>query len=145
MSPRSCLSEDEVARLEAKIAAAESKTSAQIKIAVANREWLGLKRKARQIFKAHGLDKTAQRNCVLVLLVLKNRELLIYGDESIHQAVGQDYWDDVRDQMMAEFRQGRFYDGFAVGVQRLGERLAALFPVAQESRDEIANQILFVA
>lgn len=145
MSPRSCLNEDEVARLEAKIAAAEVRTSAQIKVAIAKREWLGIKRKARQIFRAHGLDQTAQRNCVLVLLVLKNRELLIYGDQSVHQAVGQEYWDDVRDQMMAELRQGHFYDALAVGVQRLGERLAALFPLAQENRDELANQILFVA
>jgi uncharacterized membrane protein len=145
MNPRTCLSEDEVARLEAKIAAAESRTSAQIKIAIASREWLGIKRRARRIFQAHGLDKTAQRNCVLVLLVLKNRELLIYGDEAVHQAVGQDYWNDVRDLMMAELRQGHFYDGLAVGVQRLGEKLAALFPVAQEARDEISNQLLFVA
>ncbi len=138
------LAPDEVSRLEAKIAAAEARTSAQIKVAVAEREWLGLKRKARRIFKAEELEKTAGRNCVLVLMVRKNRELLIYGDEGIHRAVGQGYWDEVHQQMVSELRQGRMYDGLAIGVQRLGEKLAELFPATAESRNEISDQILFV-
>lgn len=145
MGAPNVLSPEEVARLEAKIAAAESRTSAQLKVAIAGSSWLGLKRRARKVFEQHGLAQTGQRNCVLVLVVPKNRELLIYGDEAIHQAVGQSYWDDVRERISAELAQGRYYDGLSLGVTLLGEKLASLFPPQGVEKNEISNQLLFVA
>ena len=140
------LTGDEVQRLEAKITAAEAQTTAQLKVVVAEREWLGIRRKARRLFVRHGLHQTAQRNCVLILLVRQSRQFVIFGDAGVHQKVGQDYWDFLREEMSAEFREGRFYDGLALAVQAVGQTLHDLFPAeAPAAQDELSNAILFVA
>lgn len=145
MSSPPFLTEEQAARLSAKIGAAEQRTSAQIKVVIAQREWLGIERKARRVFHQLGLDKTEARNCVLLLLVPRNRQFHIHGDEGIHQRVGQAYWDDVRTAIAEELRAGRKYDALALGVELLGEKLAQLFPAQSAHRDELRNEVLFVA
>jgi len=137
------LNPDEEGAVAAAIAKVEGKTSAEIKVVIARHCWDDMKRKAAGIFRKLALDKTCERNCVLILLVTANREFLIYGDEGIHALVGQDFWNDVRDLMSAHFRQGEFGAGLAAGVERVGERLACYFPFRPDDRNEIANDVAY--
>lgn len=98
-NPRKFFSGKELLCINAAINEAERSTSAEIKVVVTRHCWGNLKDKAFKIFRKLDLHRTEQRNCVLVLLVVANREFLIYGDEGIHEKVGQDSWDDVRYRM----------------------------------------------
>ena len=124
------------------VAQAEQLTSAEIKVVVARYCWDDIRAKAARIFKKLELDKTKERNCVLVLLVVTNREFLIYGDIGIHEKVGQEFWDDVRDLMSTLFKEGRFAEGLCVGVEMAGEKLAAHFPYHGDDKDEISNEVV---
>jgi len=96
-NPKKFFSEAESARINSTIKDAERKTSAEIKLVIARHCWTNIKVKASKIFKQLGLDKTKERNCVLILFIVTNREFLIYGDQGIHEKVGQGFWDDRRD------------------------------------------------
>jgi uncharacterized membrane protein len=137
------LSRGEIDRIEAKIAAAERLTSAELRVILTRSSWLGIKRKARRLFDKHGLHKTADRNAVLVLVDVRSREILIYGDEGIDQRVDNQFWDDVRDMMIEEFRQGRLADGLCIGIRTLGETLSQFFPPTGSDVNELENALIF--
>ena len=140
---RASLSAGEVERLQLRIAAAETLTDAEIRIVFARSSWFGIRRRAHEIFVKHGLDQTAARNAVMILIDTKSRELLIYGDEGVDTRVEPNFWDGVRDAMLEEFRAGRLADGVELGIRLVAEKLAALFPPTASDRNEIANELLF--
>ena len=76
--------------------------------------------------------------------MVANREFLLYGGEGIHAKVGQDFWNDVRDETVQAFGRDVFGDRIAGGVQRIGEKPALHFPRRQDDVDEIPNEIVYV-
>lgn len=137
------LKDDDIRRVETKIAALEQLTSAEFKVIVCAHAWFGLKRKARQLFAKHQLDKTRERNGVLILLVEKDREFLVYGDEGIHSKVGQNFWQDTSAAMMKDFKRGDFAQGLIAGLHQLADVLTIHFPARETKANELSNEILF--
>ena len=136
------LSSDELRRLETKIAAVESMTSAEFKIIVYPHAWFGIKRKAQKLFKKYNLDQTKERSAVLLLLVEKDREFLIFGDEGIHNKAGMDFWVDIKGHILALFKQGDIASGLSLGLTLLAEELAEHFPKVDDT-NEISNAVIF--
>lgn len=141
--PAKFLSAAETAAVNAAIGEAERRTSAELKVVLARHCWGDLKRKARRIFRELGLDRTQHRNCVLILLVLANREFLVYGDDGIDANVGRDFWGEVRRAMAEAFGRDEFGEGLARGVREVGEKLAEHFPHEEHDIDEISNEIVY--
>jgi uncharacterized membrane protein len=142
-NPKKFLSVAESAKINSAIKEAESKTSGEIKLVMARHCWGNMKAKASKIFKELCLDKTKERNCVLILFIVTNREFLIYGDQGIHERVGQGFWDDIRDKIVAAFKQDEFGDGISQGVRLIGERLSQYFPHQRDDTDEISDDIVY--
>jgi uncharacterized membrane protein len=142
-NPKKFLSDDELYRVTTKIAAAESMTSAEIKLVIVKHCLTSIKRKALKIFKKYKLDKTGQRNCVLVLVVTTNRQFLIYGDQGIHEKVGQDFWQEVEKSIAMKFRENKMGDGLSAGIHLIGTKLAQYFPFQFDDIDEISNDVVF--
>ena len=142
-NPKKFLSEAESAKINSAIKDAESKTSGEIKLVMARHCWGKMEAKAAKIFRELGLDKTKEHNCVLILFIVTNREFLIHGDQGIHERVGQEFWDDIRDKMEAAFKQDEFGDGIIRGVCLIGEKLSRYFPYQRDDIDEISDEIIY--
>ena len=142
-NPRKFLSKAESERINSAIKEAEGKTSGEIKVVIARHCWGKLEVKAAKIFRQLGLDKTKERNCVLVLFIVTNREFLIHGDQGIHERVGQGFWDEIRDKMVAAFKKDEFGEGISEGVIVIGERLSDYFPYQRDDIDEISDEIVY--
>jgi uncharacterized membrane protein len=142
-NPRKFLSKAELVRINSSIKGAEGRTSGEIKVVIARHCWGKLEAKAAKIFRQLGLDKTKERNCVLILFIVTNREFLIHGDQGIHEKVGQGFWDDIRDKMAASFKQDGFGEGISRGVSLIGERLSEYFPYQRDDIDEISDGIVY--
>ena len=142
-NPRKFLGKAESERINSAIKEAERKTSGEIKVVIARHCWGKLEGKAAKIFRQLGLDKTKERNCVLILFIVTNREFLIHGDQGIHERVGQGFWDDIRDKMAASFEQDEFGEGISGGVSVIGERLSEYFPYQRDDINEISNEIVY--
>lgn len=142
-NPEKFLSDDELYRVTTKIEAAESMTSAEIKLVIVKHCLTSIKRKALKIFKKYKLDKTGQRNCVLILVVTTNRQFLIYGDQGIHEKVGQGFWEEVEKSIALKFRENKMGDGLSAGIHLIGTKLAQYFPFQFDDIDEISNDVVF--
>lgn len=134
---------EEDAQIRRAIELAEQSTSAEIKLIVLRHCWKDIKTKAAELFKKHQLDKTEQRNAVLILLVTTNREFLIYGDDGIHQKVGQSFWDETKDLMLGHFKGGQFSIGLQAGIENIAEKLRTHFPCQHNDKNEIDNGICY--
>lgn len=134
----------EVTQIGGAIERAENETSAEIKLVVLRRCRGSIQRQAAAVFEQYGLDQTRERNAVLILLATAGREFLIYGDQGIHEKVGQGFWDDVKEVMQTHFQQDDFGTGLQAGIERIGEKLKQYFPYLQEDINEIDNGIEYV-
>jgi uncharacterized membrane protein len=89
------------------------------------------------------MEKTEDRNGVLIYVAMKDHQLAIFGDEGIHRAVGTEYWNAEVRKILAAFRAENHVDGLITIVTDIGEALVAHFPYEEEDRNELPDNIVF--
>jgi uncharacterized membrane protein len=147
--PRKFLGAAEQEQVRAAIAAAEDRTSGEIRLHLerdvpAKEPVFGdAYRRAREIFAELEMHATAERNGVLVYVATRSRKFAVLGDEQLHRRVGDEFWNDVRDLMSERFREGRFVDGLCEGIALVGEKLRAHFPHRDDDVNELPDDISY--
>jgi len=137
------LSKDDESLIIEAIKGAEHRTSGEIRVHIEDECEGDALDRAQAIFAELEMQKTKQRNGVLVYVALDDRKLAIFGDEGIHEQVGQNFWEDVRDQMIREFRKGNHAKGIADGVTMVGEKLRTHFPWQSDDKNELSDEISY--
>jgi len=137
-------SEDQAIILEA-IRWAEKKTSGEVRVYIESHcAFVNPVDRAIDIFGGLKMYETKDRNAVLVYIALKDRQLAIYGDEGIHQRVGQAFWEREIAKMISEFNADRFGEGVAAVVRDIGDALHSHFPYDKdEDKNELPDDIVF--
>ena len=97
--------------------------------------------KAKRVFHRLGMTRTKAHNGVLIYLATEDRKFAILGDEGIHRAVPENYWEDVKETMQKQFREGRICEGICLGIREIGEKLKTYFPVEKDDRNELPDSI----
>ncbi|MGV3557744.1 TPM domain-containing protein [Larkinella arboricola] len=124
------------------IRAAEMETSGEVRVHL---ELLcpepNVMDRAVQVFRQLGMEQTAQRNGVLFYLATDDRKFAILGDEGIDKVVPKDFWETTKNIMRDNFRQGRFTDGFCLGIERAGQQLRQYFPRLENDSNELSDEI----
>ena len=100
--------------------------------------------RARQLFAERGLYKTRDRSGVLILIADLERRVSVLADEGIHARLGDDEWRRDVDEITTAIRSGRAADGVSGVIQKLGERLAEIFPRSDDDADELGDSVLRV-
>jgi uncharacterized membrane protein len=139
--PKKFFTEDEQKRIVEEIHRAEERTSGEIRVHLDRHSGKDTLQKAQRIFIQLGMNRTKHRNGVLIYLASDHRKFAILGDEGIHRVVPENYWEDVKDEMQKHFREGKFLAGLCLGIQRVGEKLQAYFPVEKGDVDELPDEI----
>ena len=143
IKPEEFLDPHEKEMIDVAIAAAEKGTSAEIKLILVKHCWSSPEERAANLFIKNNLHKTEDRNCVMIMLVLTNREFVIFGDVGIDQKVGQEFWDSTRDLMVSSFKNNEFGQGLSEGIKNVGEKLQKFFPYQLDDKNEVSNEIAY--
>ena len=122
---------------------AELDTSGEIKVHVENICNGDALDRAATLFKTLGMTKTSKRNGVLIYLALKNRKFAIIGDIGINKVVPENFWDNIKDEMITSFRQDKFSNGLIRGISESGKQLKKYFPHQTDDINEISDDISF--
>lgn len=130
-------------QVEQAIREAESATTGEIRVSVARFFWGNVPAVAGRTFRRLGMERTAERNGVLIFLVPSRKRFIILGDSGIHAAVGQAFWDEAAACLAAHFQRGAFTDGLVAGIRLLGARLAEHFPAKSTERNELDDEVDF--
>lgn len=137
------LSEEEKNRLVQAVRGAERLTSGEIRLFVESRcAYMDALDRATEIFRSLGMEKTRQRNSVLLYIALKDHQFAILGDEGIHNKVGHDFWKKEAQLLKSHFSQHRFIEGMETCIREIGESLQLHFPYESGDANELPDDIV---
>ena len=128
--------------LEAAIARAETVTSGEIRVIVLPEPAPEPVGAAQAAFTRLGMEKTRERNGVLIFVAPASQTFAVIGDEAVHTRCGQDFWNEMAATMSADFKRGDFTAGLLAGIERAGALLGQHFPRQPGDQDELPNQVI---
>jgi uncharacterized membrane protein len=143
------LSESDFDAIAGAIRAAESRTSAEIRVHLERRVPRRLFRhrhdalaRAQHVFRRLGMHRTAERHGVLIYVAVEERRLAVVGDEGIHARVGDAHWTEVRDLMIEILREnGPPRRALERAIEALGRALAEHFPRRPDDENELSDDV----
>lgn len=135
----------ERAAIGAAIAAAESRTSGEIRVHLApvtkSPDPEAPRTAAAAVFEAIGMTATAERNGVLIYISVADRRFAVVGDKAIDEKVANDFWVGIKSQLAADFKRRRFAPGTVAAIGAIAEELARHFPRLTTDVNELSNEI----
>jgi|SRR5690606_2201940 len=137
------LTEYQMASLVEAIQSAEDHSTGEFRVHIDSNSEGNNAEIAFGVFKALCQNKTAERNAVLFHINFEQHYLTIIGDEGIHEKVHQSFWDQIHDEVTAEFAKGNYHEGLRNAILKTGFELKKHFPVSGENPNELSNEITF--
>ncbi len=89
------------------------------------------------------MHKTALRNGVLIYVALQDHQLAILGDAGINAKVPDHFWDNIKNQMIEQFKAGKVCEGLCQAVLAVGQQLKTYFPCTENDINELPDDISF--
>jgi len=130
-------------RIVGAIKEAESKTSGEIRVYIQRGQLEADPLTAAQKkFQELGMEKTRERNGVLIFVAPRAHKFAVVGDKGIHEKCGEQFWQDVVGKMRAHFQGEKFSDALAEAIEEAGRALAANFPRKGTDKDELSDEIV---
>ncbi|TRX62968.1 TPM domain-containing protein [Carboxylicivirga sp. M1479] len=136
-------SESERKQIVDAIKQAELNTSGEIRVHLDKHCNENVLDRAAYWFEKLQMHQTEQRNGVLFYLAYEDHKFAVLGDAGINQKVPDDFWNSIKDLMLANFKEGRFADGLANGIIESGKQLRAHFPYQSDDVNELSDEISF--
>ena len=124
---------------------AERMTSGEVRVFVESKcSYMDAIDRAAELFFQLEMQKTDDRNAVLVYVAMKDRQLAVFGDEGIHNKVGNEYWSTEVKKMISNFNRENYAAGIAEVVKDIGTALTKNFPFNNDSdKNELPDDIVF--
>lgn len=142
MPIRRFFTEEQERHIVEAINTAEGKTSGEIRVHIEERALKDPYQRAIDVFNKLKMHQTRQRNGVLFYLATEDHAFVILGDEGINKVVPNHFWNEIRDEMQAEFKQGHFEKGLIDGILKSGRALKEFFPhEGDDAQNELPNDI----
>jgi uncharacterized membrane protein len=138
-------SEEEKEQLLEAIQKAEQRTSGEVRLFIESKcRFVDALDRAQEIFHQTKMYDTEQRNATLIYVAVRDRQAAIFGDEGIHQKVGDKYWENEVAKMMTHFKNQNLPQGICEVITDLGEALHFYFPYNRDSdKNELPDEIMF--
>ena len=120
---------------------AEMMTSGEIRVHMESKCKGEALERAVKIFEKLKMHRTELRNGVIIYPAVNDRKFAIFGDEGINAVVPDNFWEDAKEAMQAEFVESRFSEGLEVGIRMVGEKLKEFFPYQEDDVNELPDEI----
>jgi len=124
---------------------AERMTSGEVRVFVESKcSYMDAIDRAAELFFQLEMQKTDDRNAVLLYVAMKDRQLAVFGDEGIHKRVGNEYWNNEVHKMISNFNRENYAAGISEVVKDIGEALTNNFPFNNDTdKNELPDDIVF--
>jgi uncharacterized membrane protein len=143
MRTKEFLSKLEHDRIVHAIRQAESNTSGEIRVYI-QRGKLNVDPliAAQKKFHKLGMQKTPERNAVLIFVAPRAHKFAVVGDKAIHEKCGEAFWQRLVNGMREHFQNEKFSYALVEGIEEAGKTLAAHFPKRLTSAGQLPDEII---
>jgi uncharacterized membrane protein len=143
MRTHSFLRQVEHDRIVQAIKKAEAKTSGQIRVFLQRGKFEedALER-AQKKFLQLGMEKTAERNGVLILVAPRMQKFAVVGDEGVHEKCGEEFWQALVARMRQHFLREDFTEALLEAIHATGALLAKYFPRTGPATNELPDEVV---
>jgi putative membrane protein len=93
-------------------------------------------------FYSSGLFRTRESNGVEIYLSFFERRVVVIGDRGIHEKMGDQHWQNVRDLIIRGMYQGNVCGGICAAIEACGKALAEHFPPRPDDVNELPDGIV---
>jgi uncharacterized membrane protein len=128
-------------RIVAAIREAENRSSAEIRVYIADGRPTDPVAAALEHFDRAGMSRTRDRNAVLVYVAPRSQTFAVVGDEAAHRCCGDGFWQTVSDEMRQRFGDDP-NAAIVHAIFRVADRLSGEFPCRVDDRNELPDQVL---
>jgi uncharacterized membrane protein len=141
------LTADEQEQVITAVREAEQRTSGEVRVYIESRcTYVDPLRRAVELFHGLQMERTKEKNGVLVYVAMKDRQVAVFGDSGIHERVGEAFWQGEVQKMLQHFRNKDYASGLAAVVKDIGEVLHQHFPFdGATDKNELPDDIVFGA
>ena len=143
MSARLFFTKEEQQNIVAAIKEAELNTSGEIRVHIENHCKEEALERAAEVFYDLKMNCTAARNGILFYLAVKDHKFAIIGDEGINREVEHDFWNDIKNEIISNFKENKFAEGLIAGILKCGDKLKKYFPYQNDDVNELSDEISF--
>ncbi len=137
--------DDEKQRIVQAIRAAEQQTSGEVRVYIESKNlYVDPMDRAAEVFYDLKMDRTDNRNAVLLYIAMKDKQLALFGDEGIYNVTGATYWNNAVKEMIANFSDHHETDGIVHCIHTIGQTLKEKFPFDRVTdKNELPDEIVF--
>ena len=143
MNIRQYFSKEEVDEIVNAIGEAELNTSGELRVHIEKYCKEDALDRAAYIFKKLKMQNTALRNGILFYFAIEDHKFALVADSGINQKVPENTWDEIKNFMEIDLREGRFLQGLASGIRKAGDLLKQYFPYQSDDKNELSDEISF--
>ena len=122
---------------------AELNTSGEIRVHIENNCKIEVLDRASEIFSKLQMHKTEQRNGVLFYVAISDHKFAILGDAGINAKVPDDFWNEINDNVITNFKNDNYAEGLSNGIIMAGDQLKKHFPFQANDVNELSDDISF--
>jgi uncharacterized membrane protein len=122
---------------------AEAKTSGQIRVFLQRGKFEeDVLVRAQKKFIQLGMEKTAERNAVLIMVAPRMQKFAVIGDEGVHAKCGEQFWEELVARMRQHFLREDFTEALLEAVEATGALLAKYFPRTGPAPNELPDEVI---
>ncbi len=121
---------------------AESKTSGEIRVFISRKDVEDAVTAAQAHFVELGMEKTRERNGVLIFVAPRVHKFAVVGDAGVHTRCGPEFWQQLTAEMSDHFKSADFTRGIIHAVKKAGQLLAKHFPHRPDDQNELSDEVM---
>lgn len=136
--------EEEHQKILQAIKHAEKDSSGEIRVFIESKcSYVDALDRAKEVFEKLNMQRTQERNAVLIYVAVKHHQLAVLGDEGIHKKVGNEYWEKIMKRMEYHFERKDYAEGICQIISELGKDLQKYFPYHKYTdKNELPDDII---
>jgi uncharacterized membrane protein len=142
MKPKEFIDKLDEARVVAAIAAAERKSSGEIRVYISHKQREDALAAAKARFLSLGMNKTRHRNAVLIYVAPRTHKFALWGDIAVHEKCGESFWQQITLSMTPLLKSGRVTEAIEQAIKEVGDVLARHFPREPGDRNELPDDLV---
>jgi uncharacterized membrane protein len=99
--------------------------------------------RSKEIFEKLRMHETELRNGVLFYISMDDHKFAIIGDKGINDVSPENFWDEIKSEMLVELKQNKIVSALEKGIVMAGKALKEKFPLGTNDENELNDEISF--